>query len=209
MGQKKRGKLFVISAPSGAGKTSLIAAAMNARSDTEFSTSHTTRQKREEEVDKQDYYFVDHKTFKKLIADGAFLEHAEVFGNYYGTTRAEAERILDKGHHAILEIDWQGAGQVRDLMPEAVAVFVLPPSREELVRRLKGRGTEDESSLARRLGDSVADMRHWKEFDYVIVNDDFDAAVDALTAVLDDRGEPYRRRRADVRPLIDMLLAKS
>lgn len=203
-----RGQLFVISAPSGAGKTRLIDALLKRRPDARFSISHTTRKQRPDENNEKDYFFVDRNEFKKLIIDGAFLEYAEVFGEYYGTSRKQAEEILDRGLNAVLEIDWQGAEQVRRLMPEAVSIFILPPSRAELERRLKGRGTESEESLRRRLGDSVADMAHWKEFDFVIVNDGFEQAVAGLAEIIDGGGGDHAATRPELATVIRELLAK-
>ncbi len=202
------GHLFVISAPSGAGKTKLIEAVLKRRSDAKFSISHTTRKQRPDEENRKDYFFVTRDEFEKLIADGAFLEYAEVFDKYYGTTRAQAESILGQGLNAVLEIDWQGAEQVRRLMPEAVSIFVLPPSRAELERRLKGRGTESEESVRRRLGDSVADMAHWDEFDYIIVNDDFERAVAALGEIMDGGGREHAAGRPELTTVVRELLAK-
>ncbi len=202
------GRLFVISAPSGAGKTRLIEALLQRRSDARFSISHTTRKQRPDEEDKIDYFFVNRDEFEKLIASGAFLEYAAVFDKYYGTTRAQAESILGQGLDALLEIDWQGAEQVRRLMPEAICIFILPPSRAELERRLKGRGTESEESLQRRLGDSVADMAHWNEFDYVIINDDFERAVAALSEIMDGGGREHAADRPELAAVIRELLAR-
>ncbi len=184
MTNRNPGSLYVISAPSGAGKTSLVKALVESTDKVMVSVSHTTRPMREGEVDGKDYHFTDAATFRQMINDRAFLEHAEVFGNYYGTSRS---RILDQMAHGIdviLEIDWQGAAQVRQQVPEAVSIFILPPSREELERRLRGRGTDSDEVIARRLAEAVSDMGHYHEFEYLVFNDDFDTALSQLRAIL-------------------------
>jgi guanylate kinase len=177
-------KLFVIAAPSGAGKTTLVKALTTRNPDLRFSISYTTRPKRRNEADGVDYLFVNKDEFENLRAAGALLESAEVFDNFYGTSREQVEQHFDAGHHVILEIDWQGAQQVRTAMPECVSIFILPPTREELERRLRSRGTDTEEVIERRLRDALSDMSHWDEFDYVIFNDDLDDAVADLEAVL-------------------------
>ena len=177
-------KLFVIAAPSGAGKTTLVKALTTRNPDLRFSISYTTRQKRRNEADGVDYQFVDTTEFESLRKQDALLESAKVFDNFYGTSRQQVEEHLDAGHHVILEIDWQGAQQVRAAMPECVSVFILPPSREELEYRLRSRGTDSDEVIERRLRDALSDMSHWNEFDYIIFNDDLDAAVADLEAVL-------------------------
>ena len=185
--ERVRGSLFVVSAPSGAGKTSLVRALLERCTDLEFSVSCTTRPRRDGERDGVDYHFVDHAGFEKRVADGEFLEHAEVFGNYYGTGRDEVERRLTAGQDVILEIDWQGARQVHQHMPESVSVFILPPSREALERRLHGRGKDAAEVIRQRLAEAEAEMSHWHEFEYVIVNDDFGQALDDLSALVQSR----------------------
>ena len=182
-------RLFVIAAPSGAGKTTLVKALTTRNPDLRFSISYTTRPKRRNEAHGVDYLFVDKDEFDQLRTKGALLESAEVFDNFYGTSREQVDRHLGVGHHVILEIDWQGAQQVRNAMPECVTVFILPPSREELERRLRSRGTDTEEVIERRLRDALSDMSHWDEFDYVIINDDLDTAVADLEAVLAGEGE--------------------
>jgi guanylate kinase len=182
-------RLFVIAAPSGAGKTTLVHAITKRNPELRFSISYTTRTQRRTEVDGRDYIFVDKDDFDRLRAGGALLESAEVFDNFYGTSREQVEQHLAAGHPVILEIDWQGARQVREAKPDCISVFILPPSRAELERRLRSRGTDSDEVIARRLRDALSDMSHWEEFDYVIFNDDLDQAVADLEAVLAGRGE--------------------
>lgn len=202
----KRGKLYVIAAPSGGGKTSLLQALMTKRPGLEFSVSCTTRKPRAHEQDGRDYHFITRGEFERLIVAGEFIEHAEVFGNLYGTRRSVVEAALAAGRDLILDIDWQGARQVRERLPEAVRVFILPPSRAELERRLRGRGTDSEEVIARRLAESTLEMSHWQDFDYVIVNQDFDRALEELEAVFDGRGEACRSDRAGLARLAGSLL---
>ena len=196
-----RGRLFVITAPSGAGKTSLVHALMEREPSLRFSVSYTTRPKRPSEVNGRDYFFVSRERFEQMIGAGEFLEHARVFDNFYGTSRQQVERSLASGQSLILEIDWQGALQIRRTMPECVSIFILPPSRQELERRLRGRGTDSDEVIARRLSDAASDMKHWIEFDYVIVNDDFARAVAELQETVSGNGDAVRRDRAGLSKL--------
>jgi len=205
--QPARGRLFVITAPSGAGKTSLVRALMLREPSLGFSISCTTRKQRPTEVHGEDYYFVDTPEFMRMVDADEFLEFAKVFDNHYGTPRREVDEALDAGRNLILEIDWQGAQQVRRVMPECVSIFILPPSRAELERRLRGRGTDTDEVIQRRLRDAVADMRHWSEFEYVVVNDDFDRAVDELQAILHGRGDASAAHRVRIAPLVRELLS--
>ncbi|MGH8188032.1 MAG: guanylate kinase, partial [Steroidobacteraceae bacterium] len=159
----QRGKLFVIAAPSGAGKTSLVRALIERLPALRFSISYTTRTQRPNERHAHDYFFVDKPTFERMVAANEFLEHARVFDNYYGTSKAQVEQLLNAGENVLLEIDWQGAQQMRRAMPEGRTIFVLPPSREALEQRLRGRGTDSDEVIARRLKDSMADLSHWHE----------------------------------------------
>ena len=178
------GNLFIVSAPSGAGKTSLVRALMERDPDIAFSVSHTTRPPRPGEADGRDYHFVDVATFERMIEEGAFLEYARVFDNYYGTSRAEVERLLAAGKDVFLDIDWQGARQVRSAWPEAVSLFILPPSREALEARLRGRGTDSEEVIARRMAQAVDEASHYREYDYLIINDVFETALEDLAAIV-------------------------
>ncbi|MBV9696751.1 MAG: guanylate kinase [Gammaproteobacteria bacterium] len=204
----KRGRLFVISAPSGAGKTSLVRALLGQEPELRLSISHTTRPRRPTESPDVEYHFVTTAQFEELIRQGAFLEHARVFDNLYGTSRASVERWLQQGKDVVLEIDWQGAQQVRRAMPEALSVFVLPPSREVLAERLAQRGTDAPAVIERRLRDAVSDMAHEREFDYVVVNDDFATALQDLRRIVSGRGEDLRAGRPQLRPLLERLLGQ-
>ena len=201
-----RGKLFVIAAPSGAGKTSLVRALMERVPSLRFSISYTTRKQRPNEQHGRDYFFVDHAEFERMVAAGEFLEHARVFDNYYGTSKPQVESLLVGGENVLLEIDWQGAQQIRGAMPECQSIFILPPSREALELRLRGRNTDSDEVIARRLRDSIADMSHWIEFDYVVVNDDFARATADLQAIIAGQGEALRRDRSELQTLIRRLL---
>jgi guanylate kinase len=202
----KRGKLYVIAAPSGAGKTSLLQALMRRRPGVEFSVSCTTRQPRPGETDGKDYHFISREEFERLQAAGEFIEHANVFGSLYGTRRSVVEAALTAGRDLILEIDWQGARQVRERLPEAVQVFILPPSRAELETRLRKRGSDDEDAITRRLKESALEMSHWREFDHVIVNRDFDRALAELEAIFEGRGEATNPQRQELAALTRELL---
>ena len=202
-----RGKLFVIAAPSGAGKTSLVRALMQLRPALRFSVSYTTRQQRPNERHGHDYFFVSKPEFERMVDAGEFLEHARVFDNYYGTSQAQVEQLLDDGQDVLLEIDWQGAQQIRRALPECRTIFVLPPSREALEQRLRNRGTDSDGVIARRLRDSLADLSHWNEFDYIVVNDDFARATADLQAIVTGKGEHLRRDRAELQALLAKLLA--
>jgi guanylate kinase len=202
-----RGRLFVIAAPSGTGKTSLVRALMAADPGLEFSVSFTTRARRPSERDGHDYRFVTRERFAEMVRADEFLEHAEVFDNCYGTARGEVERALAAGRRLILEIDWQGAQQIRGKLPEAVQIFILPPSRTALEERLRRRSTDTPEVIARRLRDSVTELSHWLEFDYVVVNDDFDRALRDLQAIVSGGGESLRRDRAGLAEFAATLMA--
>lgn len=195
-----------MAAPSGAGKTSLANALVDCERNLRFSVSHTTRPARTGEVHGEDYFFVNHETFREMVDSGGFLEHAEVFDNLYGTSREAVERLLQQGLDVVLEIDWQGAAQVRRAMPESRSIFILPPTRRELERRLRHRATDSEAVIQRRLRDSISDMRHWAEFDYVVVNDDFERALTEIRDIVHLRGEATRSDRPGLSDIVDELL---
>jgi len=199
-------KLYVISAPSGAGKTSLVRALLERRPQVVVSVSHTTRRPRTHERDGLDYYFVSPAQFEALVQQGAFLEHARVFDNCYGTGAAQVRERLAAGCDVVLEIDWQGAQQVRRVMDDCVTIFILPPSHDALQQRLQQRRTDSAETIARRLADAVTDMAHYREFDYVVVNDRFEQAVQELGAILDADGQGLRADRATLAPLVQQLL---
>jgi len=201
-----RGRLFVIAAPSGAGKTSLVKSLLERRPELHVSISHTTRTRRPTEEPGREYYFVTVPEFQGLIANGEFLEYAQVFDNYYGTGRRPVEEQLEQGRNVILEIDWQGARLVRKAMPACSTVFILPPSRQALEERLRNRKTDSDDVIARRLRDAVGDMSHWSEFDYVVVNDDFERAVADLEHIVDGQGQDLGADRKSLKPLLAELI---
>ena len=203
---RPRGNLYVVAAPSGTGKTSLVRALMQRMPELRFSISYTTRKPRETERHTHDYFFVDKTEFDRMIAAGEFLEHATVYGNSYGTSRKQVEGILAAGENVLLEIDWQGAQQIARAMPERRSIFILPPSRNALESRLRGRKTDSEDVIARRLRESIADLSHWSEFDYVVINDDFDKATADLEAIVRGQGARLVRDRPEIKQLISELL---
>tara|TARA_R110001592_G_scaffold363402_1_gene688374 strand:- start:82385 stop:83002 length:618 start_codon:yes stop_codon:yes gene_type:complete len=179
-----RGTLYTVSAPSGAGKTSLVTALLETVEDIRVSVSHTTRTMRPGETDGINYHFVDETTFVTMLNNNAFLEHARVFNHYYGTAQAWVEELLAQGKDVILEIDWQGAEQVRRLLPDCIGIFVLPPSPQALEERLTGRGQDDSEVINHRLAEAQKEMSHFVDADYLIINDDFDTAVSELQAII-------------------------
>jgi guanylate kinase len=201
-----RGRLFVIAAPSGAGKTSLVKALLHRKPELHVSISYTTRKMRPTEEDGREYHFISVADFQQLVGQGLLLEYAQVFDNHYGTGRRPVETELARGNNVVLEIDWQGAQQVRRALPEAVTVFILPPSRQSLEERLRNRRTDSEEVIERRLRDAVGDMSHWNEFDYVVVNDDFEKAVTDLVSIIEGRGEHLDARRPELQGLLADLL---
>ncbi len=178
------GTLYTVSAPSGAGKTTLVNALLDASDNLQVSVSHTTRAKRPGEVDGEDYHFVSETAFLAMLEEAAFLEHARVFNNFYGTSKTWVEQTLAKGGDVILEIDWQGAAQVRKLMPQTVSVFILPPSKTSLFERLKGRGQDDEAVIESRMAEAKSEISHYVESDYLIVNDAFEQALAEFQAII-------------------------
>ena len=197
------GILYIVSAPSGAGKTSLVKALLARDPDLSLSVSCTTRQAREGERDGVHYHFLDQDQFRRELAEGAFLEHAEVFGNLYGTRAADVRSRLASGRDLILEIDWQGARQVRARFPNAVGIFVLPPSITELENRLRGRGTDSAAVIARRMTQARDDMAHCAEYEYLVVNDCFETALDTLAAITCAERQRFMRQRPRLAALLD------
>lgn len=190
------GILYTVSAPSGAGKTSLVRALLEREPGLVLSISHTTRPRRDGERDGVDYFFVDEAGFDRMTDEDAFLEHARVFDNRYGTSRQAVEEQLSAGRDVLLEIDWQGAQQVRERVPGAIPVFILPPSREALVERLQGRGLDSDEVIARRMAAAIDEMSHYNECDYLVVNDDFEAALADLQSIV-RAGRLQRSRQAE------------
>jgi guanylate kinase len=196
------GTLYIISAPSGAGKTSLVAALLEDADNLKVSVSHTTRKMRPGEEDGVHYHFVDAATFQRMVDEDLFLESAQVFDNFYGTSRQWVEEQLGSGIDVLLEIDWQGARRVRAAFPDALSIFILPPSRETLRERLGSRGQDSDEVIERRMTEAVREMIHYEEFDYLVVNDDFAVAKADLQAILRAR----RLSRDIQQPLLETLL---
>jgi len=190
------GTLYILSAPSGGGKSSLAQALVESSGDVGVSVSHTTRAPRPGERDGIHYHFVDKETFAAMVAAGDFLEHAQVFDHFYGTSRAAVQSLLAQGKNVLLDIDWQGMRGIKAQVPEATSIFILPPSREELENRLRSRGQDSDGIIARRMRDAVSEMRHYDEFDYILVNDDFDLALQDLRAFTS--GHPDQARAVDI-----------
>ena len=204
------GNLYILSAPSGAGKSSLINALLAdlPRNEVRLSISHTTRNPRPAEEDGVHYYFTTHAEFEALIEKDHFLEWAEVFGNYYGTSLPMIEKSLEQGVDVFLDIDWQGARQIRQKVPNVKTIFILPPSREELKNRLVGRGQDSEETIAKRMAEAESETSHYNEFDYVIVNDDFQQALAELKAILTAERLKLSSQEIRHKALIEQLLAK-
>ena len=209
MTKTEPGRLIVLAAPSGAGKTTLVHKLLEREARLKFSISYTTRPKREKEVHGEDYFFVSEGKFRAMRDHDAFLESAEVFDHWYGTSEAYVQSLIDGGRSVLLEIDWQGAQQVRERRPDAVCVFIMPPSRDELERRLRGRKTDAEEVITRRLRDAVSDMTHWSEFEYVVINDNLDKAADELAAIVSSEGAENRADSADIRAQVEQIMAVS
>ncbi len=202
-----QGKLYIISAPSGAGKTSLVSELVAEVKHLSVSVSHTTRQKRQGEQQGKDYFFTAVDDFKKMITDHAFLEHAQVFDNFYGTAQQSVEKQLSHGIDVILEIDWQGAQQVKKMLPDSVSVFILPPSIEILQQRLEGRGQDSQQIIARRMQDAVNEISHCNEFDYLIVNDDFNQALTELRSIIISYRLKNKAQLKKIAPLLARLIS--
>lgn len=202
------GSLFIVAAASGTGKTSLVKALVESMPGLGVSISHTTRPIRPGEVDGVNYHFTAREDFVRMISEGAFLEHAEVFGNLYGTSKDWVVSELQQDRDVILEIDWQGAAQIRRLLPESVSIFILPPSLETLKSRLTGRGQDSPEVIAHRLREAQGDISHYAEFSYLVVNDDFDAALADLQAIVRASRLSYRSQSVRQATLIQRLLAE-
>lgn len=202
------GKLFVISAPSGAGKTSLVKALIESTSNVVVSISHTTREMRPGEVEGEDYFFTQYDKFLRMVKNNEFLEYAKVFDNFYGTSQASVEHLLDQGLHVILEIDWQGAEQVRARMPGTQSIFILPPSKAELETRLQGRGQDSQGVINRRMLDAESEISHYDEFDFIVLNDDFNEALQNLTTLVVGEGKFQSISEDNMHALIEDLLPR-
>lgn len=202
------GNLFILSAPSGAGKSSLINAILGKHADMQLSVSHTTRSPRAGEQNGVHYHFVSVETFKQLIADGVFLEWAEVFGNYYGTSKAAIAEQLARGIDVFLDIDWQGAQQIRPQVPGVISVFILPPSVAELETRLQGRGTDSAEVIAKRMQQAKSEISHFPEYDYVLVNDDFQQCLAQFEAVVLAARQTLGKQQQKQQALFASLLAE-
>ncbi|PPD34220.1 MAG: guanylate kinase [Methylomonas sp.] len=200
------GKLYIISAPSGAGKTSLVKQLRGELDKLVVSVSHTTRSMRSGEKHGSDYFFVSVDEFKAMIEAQAFLEHAQVFDNFYGTAQKTVEYKLAQGLDVILEIDWQGAQQVRQMLSESISIFILPPSIDVLKQRLQNRGQDTEETITRRMRDAVTEMSHYPEFDYLIVNDDFSMALNQLKSIIIANRQLQHRQQQLLAPLLENLL---
>lgn len=200
------GTLFVVSAPSGAGKTSLVRALLDGNPNLHLSVSYTTRTPRAGEIDGVHYHFVKRETFDRMARENAFVEYAEVFDNAYGTARDTLRQALDQGQDLLLEIDWQGARQVRAHFPEAVSIFILPPSLGELERRLRERGKDSDATIARRMAEARSELSHYGEYDYLIVNDRFEAALAQLRALVCAFGLRRRNQQQKFGQTLDAML---
>jgi guanylate kinase len=203
-----QGTLYTISAASGAGKTSLVTALLQQTKHVQVSISHTTRAMRPGEEDGVNYHFTSKDNFLKMIGNNAFLEHAEVFGNYYGTSQAWVEETLAKGIDVILEIDWQGAQQVRRVMPKTVGIFIVPPSIEALRERLTGRGQDDDDVIEKRMAEAISEMSHFNEADFLVINDDFAEALHDLQSILRSHRLTTQQQSASNADLLQQLLSK-
>jgi guanylate kinase len=200
------GTLYIFSAPSGAGKTSLVKALIEATQNLVVSVSHTTRAMRPGEEDGVHYHFITVDAFQQMVAAGQFLEHAQVFDNFYGTSQLAIEQQLAAGLDVILEIDWQGARQVRQRFSDAIGIFILPPSRMALEQRLSGRGTDSPEVVARRMRDAESEMAHYDEYDYLVINDDFQLALTDLRSILSsERLRLARQQQAHSQLLAELL----
>ncbi len=206
MKHRSQGTLFIVSAPSGAGKTSLLKRLREELAGVMISVSHTTRPKRPGEAEGKDYFFISREAFEAMLTRDAFLEHARVFDHYYGTSRRQVEENLERGLDVILEIDWQGARQVREKIPGSRSVFILPPSLEVLEKRLRARAQDSEETIARRMRDARNEISHYDEYDYLVVNGDFETALGELKSILIADRLRLERQRRRLRPVLENLL---
>lgn len=204
-----KGNLFIISSPSGAGKSSLISALLDKHQDMKVSVSHTTRAPRPGETDGIHYHFSDVEEFKALVAEDGFYEWAEVFGNYYGTSKQAIQQQLDQGIDVFLDIDWQGAQQMRKLVDDVISIFILPPSRDELERRLNKRGQDSSEVIAKRMAQAESEMSHFDEYDFLLINDDFECTLKQFESVVLSHRVRTANQQAKHTNLINELLAKS
>ncbi len=203
------GKLFIISAPSGTGKTSLARALIANSGSCKMSISHTTRQRRAGEEEGVDYFFVSEKAFLQMADEGVFLEYAEVYGNYYGTSRVAVEEMLAQGTNVLLDIDWQGARLVREQMPEAVSIAIVPPSIQELERRLRSRGSDSEGVIASRMQQAKAEISHCEEANFIVLNDNFNEALGDLSLILSGESARLRPLNAEIEALLSAIAKAS
>lgn len=202
MTKTAHGKLFIISAPSGAGKTSLSHALIASDDNIVMSVSHTTRSQRNGEMDGQDYHFITQKEFLVMVEEAQFLEYAEVYGNYYGTSKKAVEALINEGKNVILDIDWQGAQSMRSIMPEAVSISILPPSVYELEARLRSRGSDSEDVIQCRMEQAIDEMQHCHESDYIVLNDNFNEALNDLMLIVSGQGDRIRPLKVDLERLL-------
>ena len=204
----KTGKLFMITAPSGAGKTSLVKTLVNQNNNLCVSISHTTRPPRNSELDGVNYHFINNNEFMEMLSQGQFLESANVYGHYYGTSRTWVDEQLKSGNNVILEIDWQGARQVRDLLPNVCSIYILPPSLEALTNRLKDRGQDDDDTIENRMNEAQSVIAHVTEADFVVVNDEFELAIKNINAIINSQGLNTEPQELDLTNLIERLTQK-
>ena len=186
--------LFIIAAPSGCGKTALVKALLKNSSNLCVSVSHTTRESRPDEVDGVNYHFVSVNKFKEMVDKNAFVEHAEVFENLYGSSRQLINDNLENNKDVILEIDWQGARQVKLIMPKVISIFILPPSKDALLRRLQGRGQDEKQTIMKRMSDAKNQMSHFDEFDYLVINDNFNVALSNLESIIGQSNKDFKHQ---------------
>ncbi|MDG2420672.1 MAG: guanylate kinase [Gammaproteobacteria bacterium] len=202
------GKLYMITAPSGAGKTSLVKTLVNQNNNLCVSISHTTRPPRNNELDGVNYHFINNSEFMEMLSQGQFLESANVYGHYYGTSRTWVDEQLKSGNNVILEIDWQGARQVRDLLSNVCSIYILPPSLEALTKRLKDRGQDDDDTIENRMNEAQSVIAHVTEADFVVVNDEFELAIKNINAIINSQGLNTKPQELDLKNLIERLTQK-